>query len=69
MKKSKKYVEASKKVEKNTLYTKEDAIKLVKETAITHADGHTSINRTTKVTGKGQIYFVVNRKHIEIPEE
>lgn len=30
----------------------------VKETAITHADGHTSVNRTPKVTGKGQVYFV-----------
>lgn len=30
----------------------------VKETAITHSDGHVSINRTTKVTGKGQQYFV-----------
>ena len=38
MKKSKQYVEASKKVEKNTLYTKEDAIKLVKETATTKFD-------------------------------
>lgn len=34
----KKYVEASKKVYKNTLYTKEEAIKLVKETAITNFD-------------------------------
>ncbi len=40
MKKSgKKYVEASKKVEKNTLYTKEEAIKLVKETSYTSFDG------------------------------
>ena len=38
MKKGKKYVEASKKVDKNTLYTKEDAIKLVKETATTKFD-------------------------------
>lgn len=30
----------------------------VKETAITHSDGHVSINRTTKVTGKGQVYFI-----------
>mgnify|MGYP000661045308 CR=1 FL=1 len=30
----------------------------VKETAITHADGHVTINRTTKVTGKGQLYFI-----------
>lgn len=30
----------------------------VKETAITHSDGHVTINRTTKVTGKGQQYFI-----------
>jgi len=30
----------------------------IKETVINHADGHTSINKTPKVTGKGQIYFV-----------
>ena len=30
----------------------------VKETTINHSDGHTSISRTPKVTGKGQIYFV-----------
>jgi len=30
----------------------------VKETVITHSDGHISINKTTKVTGKGQIYFI-----------
>jgi len=30
----------------------------VKETAIPHADGHVSISKTPKVTGKGQIYFV-----------
>lgn len=30
----------------------------VKETVITHSDGHTSINKTPKVTGKGQRYFV-----------
>lgn len=35
----KKYVEASKKVEKNTLYTKEEAVKLVKETSYTSFDG------------------------------
>lgn len=29
----------------------------VKKTVITHADGHTSVNRTPKVTGKGQVYF------------
>jgi len=30
----------------------------IKETAITHSDGHVTINRTPKVTGKGQAYFV-----------
>lgn len=30
----------------------------VKETVITHSDGHTTISKTPKVTGKGQIYFV-----------
>lgn len=30
----------------------------IKETVINHADGHTSINKTPKLTGKGQIYFV-----------
>ncbi|MGN0076244.1 MAG: phage antirepressor [Parafannyhessea sp.] len=30
----------------------------VKESTRTHSDGHTSIDRTTLVTGKGQVYFV-----------
>lgn len=30
----------------------------VKETAISHSDGHTTVNKTTKVTGKGQAYFI-----------
>ena len=30
----------------------------IKETAITHADGRTTINKTPKVTGKGQLYFI-----------
>jgi anti-repressor protein len=30
----------------------------IKETAITHADGRVTINRTPKVTGKGQRYFL-----------
>lgn len=30
----------------------------IKETVITHSDGHTTINKTTKVTGKGQKYFI-----------
>lgn len=30
----------------------------IKETAVTHSDGHTSVNKTPKVTGKGQQYFI-----------
>ena len=30
----------------------------IKETTISHGDGHTSIKKTPKVTGKGQIYFI-----------
>ena len=30
----------------------------IKETTVVHADGHTHINKTPKVTGKGQAYFV-----------
>lgn len=30
----------------------------IKETAVTHADGHTTVSRTPKVTGKGQRYFI-----------
>ena len=29
----------------------------VKETAVTHSDGHVTLSKTTKVTGKGQEYF------------
>lgn len=29
----------------------------VKETTISHSDGHTTINKTPKMTGKGQTYF------------
>ena len=30
----------------------------IKETVITHADGHITVNKTPKVTGKGQQYFI-----------
>jgi anti-repressor protein len=30
----------------------------VKETAVTHSDGHVTISKTSKVTGKGQAYFI-----------
>lgn len=30
----------------------------IKETNVVHSDGHVSISKTPKVTGKGQVYFV-----------
>lgn len=30
----------------------------IKETVIAHSDGHTSVSKTPKITGKGQQYFV-----------
>ena len=30
----------------------------IKETAVTHSDGHVTVNRTPKATGKGQRYFI-----------
>lgn len=30
----------------------------IKETVINHSDGHTSVSKTVKVTGKGQQYFI-----------
>lgn len=30
----------------------------IKETVISHADGHTSVNKTVKVTGTGQKFFI-----------
>ena len=41
-----------------TQYSVERGLFEIKETVVSHADGHTSINKTPKVTGKGQIYFV-----------
>lgn len=29
----------------------------IKETAVQHSDGHVTVNKTPKVTGKGQLYF------------
>lgn len=37
----------------------------IKETAVTHSDGHVTINRTAKVTGKGQTYLKIG---VEPPE-
>lgn len=30
----------------------------IKETIVNHSDGHISVNKTPKVTGKGQVYFI-----------
>lgn len=30
----------------------------IKENTIVHSDGHTTINKTPKVTGIGQVFFV-----------
>lgn len=30
----------------------------IKETSITHSDGHITVSKTTKVTGRGQQYFI-----------
>lgn len=38
----------------------------IKETAITHADGRTTINKTPKVTGKGQLYFINSYEGIQL---
>ena len=43
MKRSKKYVAAAEKVNKNNLYSKEEAVKLVKETSISSFDGSVEI--------------------------
>ena len=43
MKKGKKYLEAKKLVEKNRLYTKEEAIKLVKETSVANFDASVEV--------------------------
>lgn len=39
----------------------------IKETAVTHSDGHVTLSRTPKVTGKGQQYFIqkfINAKEV-----
>jgi anti-repressor protein len=41
-----------------TQYSMERGIFRIKETTVNHSDGHTTVNKTPKVTGKGQIYFV-----------
>ena len=41
----------------------------IKETVITQSDGHTTISRTPKITGKGQVYFFNKILGTDMPEE
>ena len=52
MKKGKKYVEASKLVDKNKLYTLDEAIKLAKETSVTKFDGTIDVAMNLKIDTK-----------------
>ncbi|MEK5477554.1 phage antirepressor KilAC domain-containing protein [Paenibacillus sp. FSL R5-0407] len=38
----------------------------IKETTINHSDGHITVNKTPKVTGKGQMYFINKFKSTEM---
>lgn len=40
----------------------------VKETSITHSDGHVSVSKTPKVTGKGQLYFINKFQELGLEE-
>ena len=46
-----------------TQYAMELELFRIKETAVTHSDGHVTISRTPKVTGKGQAYFMKRYGH------
>lgn len=48
-----------------TQYSMDLGLFEVKETTITHSDGHISISKTPKVTGKGQIYFINKFKEFQ----
>lgn len=48
-----------------TQYAIELGLFQVKETEITHADGHVTVSKTPKVTGKGQQYFVSRYMPVE----
>lgn len=48
-----------------TQYSMELELFSIKETSVAHADGHITINKTPKVTGKGQVYFINKFKEQE----
>ena len=50
-----------------TQYSMERELFKIKETAIIHADGHVSVSKTAKITGKGQAYFI--NKFLPIEQE
>ena len=52
-----------------TQYSMERGLFEIKETAVTHSDGHVTVTKTPKVTGKGQIYFVNRFLGDEDPEK
>ena len=41
-----------------TQIAKEKGLFEIKETVISHSDGHSTVNKTPKITGKGQQYFI-----------
>lgn len=49
-----------------TQYSMERELFEIKETSITHSDGHVSISKTPKVTGKGQQYFINKFLNMEV---
>lgn len=48
-----------------TQYSMDRGLFEIKETAITRSDGNISISKTSKVTGKGQLYFINKLKEEE----
>jgi large subunit ribosomal protein L1 len=71
-KRSKKYLQASEKVEKGKLYTKEEAIALIKETNTTKFDSSVEIAvrlnlDTTKSDQqlRGQLYYLMEQERLK----
>jgi anti-repressor protein len=52
-----------------TQYSMELGLFEVKETSIAHSDGHISVSKTPKVSGKGQMYFINKFIENEAKEE
>ena len=49
-----------------TQYSMELGLFEIKETVINHGEGRTSISKTPKITGKGQLYFINKFKEMEV---